>query len=446
MSNLIERYKSFLDNGKTERECVNSAIALAKERGYNDLNDVSSLKSGDKVYVNNYGKSVAFYHIGKGDIEKGMNILGAHIDSPRLDVKMNPLYESDGLVYLDTHYYGGIKKYQWVTLPLAIHGVVCKTNGEVISVKIGEDDDDFTFCISDILPHMAQEQMKKSASEFIPGEDLDLIVGLGEKESEKKEEEKKEEKEKAKKRILDILKEKYNITEKDFLSSELEIVPSGKARYLGLDKSMVLAYGQDDRICSFTSLDALLEGETEERTSVCLLVDKEEIGSTGATGMDSRFFENATAEVLDKMGRYSSLTLQRAMRNSMMLSSDVNSAYDPLNSSLYDKRNSSFLSGGVVFNKYTGSRGKSGASDANPEFISKLRATLEKNNIAYQMAEMAKVDVGGGGTIAKFSAYYGMQVIDCGVAILSMHAPWEISSVFDIESAKNTYKAFLTIK
>ncbi len=462
MSNLIERYKSFLDNGKTERECVNTAIALAKEKGYKDLSDVSSLKSGDKVYVNNYGKAVAFYHIGKGDIEKGMNILGAHIDSPRLDVKMNPLYESDGLVYLDTHYYGGIKKYQWVTLPLAIHGVVCKTNGEVISVRIGEDDDEYTFCISDILPHMAQEQMKKTASEFIPGEDLDLIVGLGEKESDekkeedkkeedkkeedKKEEDKKEEKEKAKKRILAVLKEKYNITEKDFLSSELEIVPSGKARYLGFDKSMVLAYGQDDRICSFTSLDALLEGETEERTSVCLLVDKEEIGSTGATGMDSRFFENATAEVLDKMGRYSSLTLQRAMRNSMMLSSDVNSAYDPLNSSLYDKRNSSFLAGGVVFNKYTGSRGKSGASDANPEFISKLRATLEKNNIPYQMAEMAKVDVGGGGTIAKFSAYYGMQVIDCGVAILSMHAPWEISSVKDIESAKNTYKAFLTIK
>ncbi len=447
MSNLIERYKSFLDNGKTERECVNTAIALAKEKGYKDLSDVSSLKSGDKVYVNNYGKAVAFYHIGEGDIEKGMNILGAHIDSPRLDVKMNPLYESDGLVYLDTHYYGGIKKYQWVTLPLAIHGVVCKTNGEVISVRIGEDDDEYTFCISDILPHMAQEQMKKSASEFIPGEDLDLIVGLGEKENdEKKEEDKKEEKEKAKKRILAVLKEKYNITEKDFLSSELEIVPSGKARYLGFDKSMVLAYGQDDRICSFTSLDALLEGETEERTSVCLLVDKEEIGSTGATGMDSRFFENATAEVLDKMGKYSSLTLQRAMRNSMMLSSDVNSAYDPLNSSLYDKRNSSFLAGGVVFNKYTGSRGKSGASDANPEFISRLRATLEKNNIPYQMAEMAKVDVGGGGTIAKFSAYYGMQVIDCGVAILSMHAPWEISSVKDIESAKNTYKAFLTIK
>ncbi len=444
MSNLIERYKSFLDNGKTERECVREAVALAEKKGYKDLSSVSSLKSGDKVYVVNYGKAVAFYHIGTGDIAKGMNILGAHIDSPRLDIKMNPLYESDGIVYLDTHYYGGIKKYQWVTMPLAIHGVVCKTDGSVLNVKIGEDDDDFTFCISDILPHMAQEQMKKTASEFIPGEDLDLVVGLGEKkDGDAKDKDKKDE---AKNRILSILGEKYNITEKDFLSAELEVVPAGKAKYLGLDRSMVLAYGQDDRICSFTSLDALLEGETEERTSVCLLVDKEEIGSTGATGMDSRFFENATAEVLDRLGSYSSLTLQRALRNSMMLSSDVNSAYDPLNGSLYDKKNSSFLAGGVVFNKYTGSRGKSGASDANPEFISKLRATLEKNNISYQMAEMAKVDVGGGGTIAKFSAYYGMQVIDCGVAILSMHAPWEISSVKDIEDAKNTYKAFLTIR
>lgn len=448
MNNLIDRYKSFLDNGKTERECVREAVALAEEKGYRDLSAVSSLKAGDKVYVTNYGKAVAFYHIGTGDITKGMNILGAHIDSPRLDIKMNPLYESDGIVYLDTHYYGGIKKYQWVTLPLALHGVVCKTDGSVINVKMGEDDDDFTFCISDILPHMAQDQMKKTAGEFIPGEDLDLVVGLGEKKKDDGKEDKdgKKKKDAAKERILSILKEKYNIEEKDFLSAELEVVPAGKAKYLGLDKSMVLAYGQDDRICSFTSLDALLEGDTENRTSVCLLVDKEEIGSTGATGMDSRFFENATAEVLDKMGVYSSLTLKRAMKNSMMLSSDVNSAYDPLNSSLYDKKNSSFLAGGVVFNKYTGSRGKSGASDANPEFIAKLRASLEKNNISYQMAEMAKVDVGGGGTIAKFSAYYGMQVIDAGVAILSMHAPWEISSVKDINDAKNTYKAFLKIE
>lgn len=444
MNTLIERYKNFLDKGKTERECVKEVISLARDKGYKDISEFDTLKSGDKVYVNNYNKSIALYHIGNGNISNGMNILGAHLDSPRLDIKLNPLYESDGIVYLDTHYYGGIKKYQWVTIPLAIHGVVCKTNGETINVVIGEDDDELTLCISDILPHIAQDQMKKSASEFIPGEDLDLIVGLDETiKEEKKEDEKKES---AKEKIVKLLLDKYNISEKDFLSSELEVVPAGKARYLGLDKSMILAYGQDDRVCSFTSLDALLENETQERTSVCLLVDKEEIGSVGATGMDSMFFENATAEVLDKMGCYSSLTLKRAMKNSMMLSSDVNSAFDPLNASLYDKKNSSFLSGGVVFNKYTGSRGKSGASDANAEFISLLRAKLEENNIKYQMADMAKVDVGGGGTIAKFSAYYGMQVIDCGVAILSMHAPMEIASCQDIENAKKTYKAFLTIK
>lgn len=444
MNTLIERYKNFLDKGKTERECVKEVISLARDKGYKDISEFDVLKSGDKVYVNNYNKSIALYHIGNGNISNGMNILGAHLDSPRLDIKLNPLYESDGIVYLDTHYYGGIKKYQWVTIPLAIHGVVCKTNGETINVVIGEDDDELTLCISDILPHIAQDQMKKSASEFIPGEDLDLIVGLDETIKEEKMED--EKKESAKEKIVKLLLDKYNISEKDFLSSELEVVPAGKARYLGLDKSMVLAYGQDDRVCSFTSLDALLENETQERTSVCLLVDKEEIGSVGATGMDSMFFENATAEVLDKMGCYSSLTLKRAMKNSMMLSSDVNSAFDPLNASLYDKKNSSFLSGGVVFNKYTGSRGKSGASDANAEFISILRAKLEENNIKYQMADMAKVDVGGGGTIAKFSAYYGMQVIDCGVAILSMHAPMEIASCQDIENAKKTYKAFLTIK
>lgn len=441
MDNTINRYLSFLDNGKTERECVKGVIALARDKGYKSIDEVSSLKEGDRVYIDNYGKSIALYQIGSEPIEKGMNILGAHIDSPRLDIKMNPVYEDGGICYLDTHYYGGIKKYQWVTMPLSIHGIVCKTSGEKIEVKIGEDEDEFTFCISDILPHMAQEQMKKTASEFIPGEDLDIILGLDE--SEKSDD---DEKEKTKKKILAILKEKYNIEEKDFLSAELEAVPAGKAKYLGLDKSMVLAYGQDDRICSFTSLDALLETEKSKRTSVCLLVDKEEIGSVGATGMDSLFFENATAEVLDKMGQYSSLTLRRALKNSMMLSSDVNSAFDPLNASLYDKKNSSFLAKGVVFNKYTGSRGKSGASDANAEFIGKLRACLEKDNVQYQMAEMSKVDVGGGGTIAKFSAYYGMEVIDCGVAILSMHAPWEISSVKDILSAKSSYKAFLTIE
>ena len=438
MNGLIERYKSFLDEGKTERECVRRTIALAEANGYRRLESVESLKCGDKVYVEDYEKAIALFHIGSEPMEKGMNILGAHIDSPRLDIKMNPLYESEGLVYLDTHYYGGIKKYQWVAMPLAIHGVVVKTTGEKINVVLGEEDDEFTFTISDILPHIAQEQMKKSAGEFIPGEDLDLVVGLGEKDEEGKS--------KAKEAILSILKEKYGIEEKDFLSSELEVVPAGKAKYLGLDSSMVLGYGQDDRICAFSSLEALLEGKTEKRTSVCILVDKEEIGSTGATGMDSRFFENATAEVLAAMGLTSSLSLRRTLKNSMMLSSYVNSAYDPLNTSLYDKKNSSYLSGGVVFNKYTGSRGKSGASDANPEFIGKIRGVMDKNGVKYQMAELAKVDVGGGGTIAKFSAYYGMSVIDCGVSILSMHAPWEISSVKDIEEAKNAYKAFLTLE
>ena len=439
MENTIERYKSFLDKGKTERECIKEIVRLAEEKGYKNLEAAGMLKAGDKVYITQYGKSIALFHIGTGSIENGMNILGAHIDSPRLDIKMNPLYESDGLVYLDTHYYGGIKKYQWVTLPLAIHGVAVKTDGERIEVVIGEDDD-FALCISDLLPHMAQEQMKKSASEFIPGEDLDLVVGLDDSDEED------DEKEKGKKKILSILKEKYNIDEKDFLSAELEVVPQGKAKYLGLDKSMVLAYGQDDRVCSFTSLDAILEGKTEERTSCCLLVDKEEIGSVGATGMDSAFLSNVTAELIEHLGPYSEIKLRRTLRNSMMLSSDVNSAYDPLNASLFDKKNSSYLSRGVVFNKYTGSRGKSGASDANAEFIGKLRGCMEAAGVKYQMAEMSKVDVGGGGTIAKFAAYYGMQVIDCGVAVLSMHAPWEITAVKDILSAKNCYKAFLTIK
>ncbi len=439
MENTIERYKSFLNKGKTERECIKEIVRLAEEKGYKNLEDAGMLKAGDKVYITQYGKSIALFHIGNGDIEKGMNILGAHIDSPRLDIKMNPLYESDGLVYLDTHYYGGIKKYQWVTLPLAIHGVAVKTNGEKVEVIVGEDDD-FTLCISDLLPHMAQEQMKKTASEFIPGEDLDLVVGLDDSDEES------DEKEKGKKKILSILKEKYNIEEKDFLSAELEVVPHGRAKYLGLDKSMILAYGQDDRVCSFTSLDALLEGKTEERTSCCLLVDKEEIGSVGATGMDSAFLSNVTAELIEHLGSYSEIKLRRTLRNSMMLSSDVNSAFDPLNAALFDKKNSSYLSRGVVFNKYTGSRGKSGASDANAEFIGKLRSCMENAGVKYQMAEMSKVDVGGGGTIAKFAAYYGMQVIDCGVAVLSMHAPWEITAVKDILSAKNCYKAFLTIK
>ena len=439
----IKRYKEFLDKGKTERECVNEIVRLAEAKGYKNIEDVTSLKAGDRVYYVQYGKSIALYQVGTEDIEKGMNILGGHIDSPRLDVKMNPVYESEGIVYLDTHYYGGVKKYQWVAIPLAIHGVVAKKDGSVIDVVIGEDDNDIALCISDLLPHIAQDQMKKTASEFIPGEDLDVIVGLDDMVAE---EGKEKEKEAGKKRILALLKERYDIDEKDFLSAELEVVPSGKARTLGLDGSMLLAYGQDDRVCSFTSLDALLEHESSKRTSCCLIVDKEEIGSTGATGMDSLFLDNATAEVLDRMGVYSSLKLRRTLRNSMMLSSDVSAAYDPMNASLFDKKNSSFLAKGVVFNKYTGSRGKVAASDANAEFIGKIRACMDNSGVEFQMAEMAKVDVGGGGTIAKYAAYYGMQVIDCGVSVMSMHAPYEITAVKDVLAAKACYKAFLSIE
>ena len=439
MNELVAEYRDFLNKGKTERECVREIIALAEKYGYTDIQGKDSLKAGDKVYYTQYGKSIALFNVGSRPIEDGMNILGAHIDSPRLDVKMKPLYESDGIVYLDTHYYGGIKKYQWLAHPLAIHGVVVKKDGTQVDICLGEDDDN-AFCISDLLPHIAQDQMKKTASEFIAGEDLDLIVGLASKTDDEKE------KDAGKKAVLSVLNEKYGIEEDDFLSAELEIVPSGRAKLMGLDGSMVLAYGQDDRVCAFTSLDAMLKTECVERTACCLLVDKEEIGSVGSTGMNSVFFENASAELLARMDRgYDGLKLRRMMRNSSMLSSDVNSAYDPLNASLFDKKNSSFLSGGVVFNKYTGARGKSGASDANAEFVAALRAKMDERNVKFQMAEMAKVDVGGGGTIAKFADYYGMQVIDCGVAVLSMHAPWEITSVEDIISADECYKAFLTL-
>ena len=434
----IKRYRAFLDNGKTERECIKEIISLAEARGYKDIETTDHLQSGDKVYFVQYGKSIALFRIGSDSIEKGMNILGAHIDSPRLDVKMNPLYENDGVVYLDTHYYGGIKKYQWVTLPLAIHGVVISKDGTKKEIILGEDDE-LAFCISDILPHMAQEQMKKNASEFIAGEDLDLIIGLKEGES--------DEKDAAKKKILSLITEATGMDEKDFQSAELEIVPAGKSKLMGFDRSMILSYGQDDRVCAFTSLEAMLEEESAERTSCCLLVDKEEIGSVGATGMDSTFLENAVSEVLARMdGGYNGLTLRRMLRSSYMLSSDVNAAYDPLNASLYDKKNSSVLGGGVVFNKYTGSRGKSGASDANAEFIASLRKAMDDSSVKYQMSEMGKVDTGGGGTIAKYAAWYGMQVIDCGVAVLSMHAPWEITAVADVLAAKNCYKAFLRMR
>ena len=382
-----------------------------------------------------YSKSIALFRIGEEPIENGMNILGAHIDSPRLDVKMNPIYESEGVVYMDTHYYGGIKKYQWVTLPLAIHGVVVKKDGTKKEICIGEDDE-MTFCISDILPHMAQEQMKKSASDFIPGENLDLVAALN----------RKEKKDEGKKAVLDILKKRYGMDDDDFLSAELEVVPAGKAKYLGLRKDMVIGYGQDDRVCAYTSLEAVLEHKGAKRTCCCLLVDKEEIGSVGATGMDSLLLENALYEVLSRFGGYDAIKVRRALKNSYMLSSDVNSALDPLNMDLYDEENSSKLGGGIVFNKYTGSRGKGGASDANAEYIAKLRKILDEREITFQMADMAKVDVGGGGTIAKYAAWYGMSVIDSGVAVLSMHSPFEITSTFDIETARKCYSAFLDIE
>lgn len=440
MNQFINDYKSFLDNGKTERECVNQLVKLAELNGYKSIENFKTLKKGDKVYIQKMNKAFAMFVIGSDSIESGMNILGSHIDSPRLDVKQNPLYEKDFVVYLNTHYYGGIKKYQWVTLPLAIHGVVCTKSGESINICIGEDENDPVFVISDILPHLAQKQMKEVASDFIPGENLDLIVGSENpvKESANKE------KDKAKKYILSLLKEKYGIEEEDFYSSELEIVPAGKSRDLGFDKSMILGYGQDDRSCAYASAKAMLEFEARNRTCCSLFVDKEEIGSVGATGMASHFFENAVAEIISRMNdNYSELMLRRTLENSNMLSSDVNAAYDPMNCDLYDRNNASFMGGGIVFNKYTGSRGKSGASDANPEYIAKLRNIFDKAEVKYQMAELGKVDQGGGGTIAYLAAKYGMNVIDAGVPVLSMHAPWEITAKYDIEQSYKAYKAFL---
>lgn len=445
MKKIIKDYMNFLDMGKTERRCAQEIIRQAEKAGYKNLESVKKVKSGDKVYSVKMSKSVILFNIGNGELCSGMNILGAHIDSPRLDVKPNPVYEKDGLVYLNTHYYGGIKKYQWVTLPLALYGVVCLTNGKSINVEIGDNPEDPVFCISDILPHIAQSQMSKTASEFIEGEKLDIILGCA---HQKKSSDEKNEKDVNKKAILAILKKKYGFDEEDFNSAELEVVPAGKSRFVGLDESLVLGYGQDDRVCAFTSLAAMLENKATERTACCILADKEEIGSNGATGMDSHILDNAVAELVERMYPNSlnhEIIVRRALANSYMLSSDVNSAYDPLNAELYDRQNSSFLSKGVVFNKYTGARGKSAASDANPEFIAKIRGQLEKAKVDYQIAELAKVDVGGGGTIAKYCASFGMNVIDCGVAVLSMHAPWEITSSYDIESAYNCYKAFLKL-
>ncbi len=442
-------YMEFLNNGKTERECVDQIVNRIEEAGYTELSKIGKkkLKAGDKVYATWMNKTLVMFQIGKKPLQEGLNILGAHIDSPRLDVKQNPLYEDNGIAYLDTHYYGGIKKYQWVTLPLAIHGVVVKKDGTTVELAIGEDEDDPVFFISDLLPHLGAEQMDKKASKVIEGEALDLIVGnkpiILDKKAKETEEGKKAAKEAVKSGVLDILKNQYDIEEEDFISAELEIVPAGKAREAGFDRSMILGYGQDDRVCAYTSYEAMLEIGAVERTACCILVDKEEIGSVGATGMQSKFFENTVAELMDACGSYSELAVRKCLANSYMLSSDVSAAFDPSYASAFEKKNAAILGKGIVFNKFTGARGKSGSNDANAEYIGIIRKVLDDAKVNFQTAELGKVDVGGGGTIAYILALYGMNVIDSGVAVLNMHAPWEATSKIDVYEAKRAYIAFL---
>ena len=439
LEELNKGYREFLTNCKTERESVKEAIKQAEAAGYRNLADIiksgEQLAAGAKVYAVNMEKAIVLFNIGTEPLEQGMNILGAHIDTCRLDVKQNPLYEDGGLAYLDTHYYGGIKKYQWVTLPLALHGVVAKKDGSVVEICIGEDENDPVFCVTDLLIHLSQEQMKKNAAKVIEGENLDILVGNYPL--------KKDDKESVKEGVLKLIKDKYDLEEADFQSAELALVPAGKARELGFDRSMILAYGQDDRVCSYTSLRAMLEMKDVKRTACCLLVDKEEIGSVGATGMQSRFFENTVAEVMNACGAYSELGLRRLLANCKMLSSDVSSAYDALYASAYDKKNVAYLGKGMVFNKFTGARGKSGSNDANAEYLGELRAMMDKHNVHYQLAELGKVDLGGGGTIAYIMSLYGMQVIDSGVGVMSMHAPWEVTSKIDVYEVKKGYMAFL---
>lgn len=444
---FAKEYMDFLDNGKTERECVDTIVNLIEKQGYVELSKIvdsnKKLKAGDKVYSVNMNKSVAMFHIGKKPLKNGMNILGAHIDSPRLDVKQNPLYEDSEIAYLDTHYYGGIKKYQWVTIPLSLHGVIVKKDGSTVIVNIGEEDDDPVFFVSDLLIHLSQEQLEKKASKVVEGEALDIIVGnkpLIIKPDSKAKDNKKD---LVKSNFLDILSKMYDVNEEDFLSAELEVVPAGKAKEAGLDKSMILAYGQDDRVCAFPSLKAILDVKSVDRTSCCLLVDKEEIGSVGATGMRSNFFENTVAEIISLCEDYSELTLRKCLANSAMLSSDVSAGFDPSYASAFEKKNAAFLGHGMVFNKFTGSRGKSGSNDANAEYIAHIRNIFEKDKINFQTSELGKVDLGGGGTIAYILALYGMNVIDAGIAVLNMHAPWEATSKADIFETYRGYVSFL---
>jgi aspartyl aminopeptidase len=437
---LSDRYKVFMSECKTERECVNNFIKEAEKSGYKNLYDLvkvgACLKPGDKVYANNKGKTMAMFIIGSEPIENGLKILGAHVDSPRLDLKQNPLYEDSDLAMLETHYYGGIKKYQWVTIPLSLHGIVVKKDGTKINMVIGEEDNEPVIGVSDLLVHLSADQLDKKLSVAIEGEELNLLVGSIPVKD-------KDMKSRVKQNILKLLNEKYGIDEEDFVSAEIEIVPAGKARDYGFDKSMVMAYGQDDRVCSYTSFEAMKLIKKPEKTCVALFVDKEEVGSIGSTGMHSRFFENTVAEVFNLVGGYSELKIRRALANSKMLSSDVSAAFDPNYPDVMEKKNAAYLGKGIVFNKYTGSKGKSGCNDANPEFIAEIRNIMKKHGVTWQTAELGKVDKGGGGTIAYILAEYGMEVIDCGVCLLNMHAPWEIASKADIYETMNAYYAFL---
>ena len=440
---FAEEYRKFLSDCKTERECVTYFAQKAEKAGFVNLDTVlekgTKLAAGDKVYANNMGKGLALFVIGEKSMEHGMNILGAHIDSPRMDLKQDPLYEDTDFAMLDTHYYGGIKKYQWVTLPLALHGVIAKKDGTVVKVSVGDKPGDPVFGVSDLLIHLSGEQMEKKAAKVIEGENLDLIIGSIPAEADEKD----DVKEKVKANIMKILAKEYDIEEEDFLSAEIEVVPAGEARDYGFDRSMIMGYGHDDRVCAYTSLLAMLGMDTPKHTSCCLFTDKEEIGSVGATGMQSRFFENAVAELLDAMGCYSDLRLRRTLKNSSMLSSDVSAGYDPAYGEAFEKKNAAYLGRGIVLNKFTGARGKSGSNDANAEYVARVRNIFDSHEVAFQTAELGKVDVGGGGTIAYIAALYGMEVIDSGVAVLSMHAPWEVTSKADIYEAKKAYKAFL---
>ena len=443
---FAEGYRRFISECKTERECVTALEEEAKKAGFLNIEDVirekKTIKAGDKVYANNMGKGIALFVLGKKGLESGMNILGAHIDSPRLDLKQDPLYEDTDFAMLDTHYYGGIKKYQWVALPLALHGVIVKRDGTVVRVNVGDKPGDPVFGVSDLLVHLSAEQMEKKASKVIEGENLDLIIGSIPL-AEEKNDEKEAIKEKVKANIMNLLTKEYGIEEEDFLSAEIEVVPAGEARDYGFDRSMIMGYGHDDRVCAYPSFMAVLAADEPELTSVCLLVDKEEIGSVGASGMESRFFEDTVAELMNAAGTYSELALRRAMRNSSVLSSDVSAAFDPNFPSVMTKRNAAYFGRGLVFNKYTGSRGKAGSNDANAEYVGALRAIMDRNEVAFQTAELGKVDQGGGGTIAYILANYGMRVIDSGVAVLNMHAPWELISKVDLYEAYRGYVAFL---